>query len=217
MRKIPLPDGAKLYLYTEALTVSASGAMSNAAEAVVTATNTLAAADIVVIDSDDYPELSGRVARVKTAAAESVTLAGVNTSDTEEFPPGGTVSLIKLVTAEWQRLPYVPTFVLSGGDVKTGTSSYLDVKRDREFSTGRNPRRLQYTISWKEDGSARAALKAADGKLSVHRLSFKDGSASYYVGELDYDDTPSTEKGTEQATTSTILLTGDPSTLSKAA
>jgi hypothetical protein len=30
---------------------------------------------------------------------------------------------------------------------------------------------------------------------SVHRLDFKDGSASYYVGELAYDDTPSTEKG----------------------
>lgn len=35
MRKVPLPDGAKLYLYTAALTALAAGAMPNAAHAVV--------------------------------------------------------------------------------------------------------------------------------------------------------------------------------------
>lgn len=84
---------------------------------------------------------------------------------------------------------YVPTFGLTGGDIKTGSSSYLDIPDDQEFSLGRNARRLEYTNSWKQDGAARAALKASDGMESVHRLDFKDGSASYYVGELTYDDT----------------------------
>ena len=217
MRKVPLPDGAKLYLYTAALTAMAAGAISNAAEAVVTVANTLAVKDVVVIASEDYPELEGRVARVKTAAADSVTLEGVDTSNLEKFSPGGKVSLIPLDADEWQRLPYVPTFGLTGGDIKTGTSSYLDVDDDQEFRAGRNARRLEYTISWKQDGVARAALQASDGLESVHRLQFKDGSVSYYVGELAYDDVPSTEKGNEQTTKSTVLLRGAPTNLAKAA
>lgn len=217
MRKVPLPDGSKLYLYTAALTALAAGAISNAAEAVVTVANTLAVKDVVVIASEDYPELEGRVARIKTAATDSVTLEGVDTSNLEKFAPGGQVSLIPLDADEWQRLPYVPSFALSGGELKTGSSSYLDVEDEQEFSQGRSARRLEYTISWKQDGVARAALQASDGLESVHRLQFKDGSVSYYVGELAYDDVPSTEKGAEQATKSTVLLRGAPTNLPKAA
>ena len=217
MRKVPLPDGAILSLYAAALTAMAAGAISNAQHAVVTVANTLAVKAVVLIDSDDYPELNGRVARIKAATAAEVTLDGVDTSNLDKFAPGGKVSLIELVPAEWQRLPYVPTFALSGGDIKTGTSSYLDVPDDQEFSTGRNARRLEYTNSWKQDGVARAALKASDGLESVHRLDFKDGSASYYVGELAYDDVPSTEKGAEMTTKSTVLLRGAPTNLPKAA
>ncbi|GGH62143.1 hypothetical protein GCM10010975_26540 [Comamonas phosphati] len=216
MRKVPLPDGAKLSLYTAALTVTVTGLVSNAQNAVVTADNALEVGDIVVIDSDDYPKLMGRVARVKVATALAVTLDGVDTSNLEKFSPGGKASLIKLVAEDWQRLPYVPSFGLTGGDVKTGTSEYLD-EDDQEFSRGRNARRLEYTISWKEDGAARAALNAANEMETVHRLQFRDGSTSYYVGELFYDDVPGTEKGTEQATKSTVLLRGAPTNLGKAA
>lgn len=217
MRKVPLPDGAKLSLYTAVLTALTAGEMSNAAHAVVTVANALQVKDVVVITSEDYPELEGYVARVKAVTDDSVTLDGVDTSDLTKYPPGGAVSLIPLVGDDWQRLPYVPSFGLTGGDIKTGTSSYLDVEVEQEYSQGRSARRLEYTISWKQDGAARAALQAADGDLTVHRLQFKDGSVSYYVGELAYDDVPSTEKGSEQATKSTVLLRGAPTTLSKAA
>lgn len=216
MRKVPLPDGAKLFLYTAALNATINGAASNAANMVVTAANTLAVKDLVVIDSDDYPELTGRVARVTAATVDAVTLGGIDTSSAEKFPPGGTVRLIVLDEDEWQRLPYVPAFGLSGGELNTSSTSYLDFDNDQEFRTGRSARRLEYSISWKGDGAARAALLAGDGLESVHRLLFKDGTASYYVGELHYDDVPSTEKGVEQTTTSTVLLTGAPSNLAKA-
>ena len=216
MRKVPLPDGAILSLYTAALTALPAGAVSNAQHAVVTTTNTLAAKAVVLIDSDDYPELNGRVARVKVATGTEVTLDGVDTSNTDKFSPGGEVALIELVPAEWQRLPYVPSFALSGGELKKGTSEYLDAD-DREFRRGRAARSLEYAISWKGDGAARAALQAANGDLTVHRLALTDGSISYYVGELDYDDVPSTEKGNEMTTKSTVLLAGAPINLSKVA
>lgn len=208
MRKVPLPDGAKLYLATALGSALAFGTASNAANAVVTVENSLKANDLVILDSEDWPELTGLVACVKTATAQAVTLDGVDTSNTVKFPAGGKLSLIPLPDdAGFQRLPYVPTFALSGGELQTGNTSYLDVEESSEFKTGRSARRLQYTISWKGDGVARAALKAANGQdPSVHKLVYRDGSASYYVGELDYDDAASTEKGQEQVTTSTVLL-----------
>lgn len=217
MRKVPLPDGAILALFTAALAATDAGTISNAQNAVVSVTNNLEVKDVVVIDSEDYPELNARVARVKVATGTEVTLDGVDTTDTSKYTPGGKVSLIKLGATDWQRLPYVPSFALSGGELKTGSASYLDVEAEQEFNQGRGARRLEYTISWKEDGTARAAMQAADGGLTVHRLSFKDGSVSYYVGELAYDDVPSTEKGNEMVTKSTVLLSGAPVNLSKAA
>lgn len=53
----------------------------------MTVTNTLAVNAVVVIASDDYPELEGRVARTKAVTADSVTLDGVDTLDLENFLP----------------------------------------------------------------------------------------------------------------------------------
>lgn len=216
MRKVPLPDGSKLYLAKTTGIALAFGAASNAVEAVINVANTLKSKDLVVLDSEDWPELTGLVARIKTATSGSVTLEGVNTSDTEKYPTGGKVGMVPLPDPSgFQRLPYVPSFGTSGGELQTGSSNYLDADA-AEYVTGRSPRRLQYSISWSGDGAARATLNAQNGKdFTVHKLVYRNGDATYYVGMLDYDDAPSTEKGQEQATTSTVLLLHAPTFINK--
>ena len=113
------------------------------------------------------------------------------------------------------RLPYVTALGLSGGDLQTGTSEYLDVETAGEYATGRSPRRMEYSISFNADGAGRTALLAADGLFTLHKLVYKNGDATYYAGELHYSDTPSTEKGQEQVTTSTVLLQSAPSFIKK--
>lgn len=49
MRKVPLPDRARLSLYTGALIATITGVASNAANLVVTGANTLTAKALVVI------------------------------------------------------------------------------------------------------------------------------------------------------------------------
>ncbi|WP_230847647.1 phage tail protein [Comamonas testosteroni] len=87
--------------------------MSNAAHAVVTVVNDLQAKAVVVITSEDYPELERRVARVKSARLDSVTLDGVDTSDLTKFPEGGEVSRIPLVADKWQRLAQLSELVVA--------------------------------------------------------------------------------------------------------
>lgn len=216
MRKVPVPDGAKLYVASTMPAAIGTGTASNAASAVVSVNNNIDAGDLVLLDSEDWPELAGRVARVSVATVDSVTLAGVNTSNIEKFPPGGKLTLTQLPQdSDFTRLPYVTTLGLSGGELQTGTSEYLDVETAGEYATGRSPRRMEYSISFKADGAGRAALLAADGGFTLHKLVYKNGDATYYAGELHYSDTPSTEKGQEQVTTSTVLLQSAPSFVKK--
>lgn len=217
MRKIPVPDGAKLYVASVFAAAIGNGEASNAANCVVEIQgHTVTAGKLVLIDSEDWPELAGRVARV-TVAADAITLVGVNTTNTDKFPAGGELTLTLIPEdASFTRLPYVTALGLSGGELQTGTSEYLDVEAAGEYATGRSPRRMEYSVSFKADGAGRAALLSADGKFTVHKLVYKNGDATYYAGELHYNDAASTEKGQEQTTTSTVLLQNAPSFVAKA-
>lgn len=216
MRKVPVPDGARLYVAASMPAAIGTGTASNASSAVVSVANVLAANALVLLDSEDWPELAGRVARVSAADVDSVTLAGIDTSNTEKFPAGGKLTLTQLPQdSAFTRLPYVTALGLSGGDLQTGTSEYLDVETAGEYATGRSPRRMEYSISFNADGAGRTALLAADGLFTLHKLVYKNGDATYYAGELHYSDTPSTEKGKEQVTTSTVLLQSAPSFIKK--
>lgn len=218
MRKIPVPDGAKLYVTATLPAAVGAGTATNATSAVVTiADHGVTSGALVLIDSEDWPELAGRVARV-TVSADAITLQGIDTTNTDKYPAGGQLTLTVLpADTGYTRLPYVTALGVSGGELQTGTSEYLDVETAGEYATGRSPRRMEYSVSFNADGAGRAALLAADGKFTVHKLVYKNGDATYYAGELHYNDTPSTEKGQEQTTTSTVLLQNAPSFVKKAA
>ena len=154
MRKDPVPDGARLYVAASMPAAIGTGTASNASSAVVSVANVLAANALVLLDSEDWPELAGRVARVSAADVASVTLAGIDTSNTEKFPAGGKLTLTQLPQdSAFTRLPYVTALGLSGGDLQTGTSEYLDVETAGEYATGRSPRRMEYSISFNADGA----------------------------------------------------------------
>lgn len=217
MRKIPVPDGAKLYVTTTLPAAAGTGVATNAASAAVTIEDhSIAAGALVLIDSEDWPELAGLVTRV-AVAADTVTLQGVDTTDPEKFPAGGSLTLTVLpADTGYTRLPFVKEIGVTGGDLKTSTSEYMDMP-DAEFATGRAPRRMEYDVGFKADGVARTTLKAGNEKLAVHKLVYKGGDATYYVGELHYDDTATTQKGAEMTTKSVVLLSNAPSYVLKAA
>lgn len=140
MRKIPVPDGAKLYVTATLAAAVGTGTATNAASAVVTIEDHGIASDaLVLIDSEDWPELAGRVARV-TVSANAVTLQGIDTTNTDKYPAGGKLALTVLpADASYTRLPYVTALGVSGGELQTGTSEYLDVETAGEYATGRSP------------------------------------------------------------------------------
>lgn len=105
---------AKAYLPALGSAATATTALSNASECVVTATHSLAAGDYVVMASG-WGLLDQRVARVKSVSGgTSFVLEGVDTSDTSKYPATTGVGTFRKINT-WSTLSQVKGISASGG------------------------------------------------------------------------------------------------------
>lgn len=105
---------AKAYLPALGSAATATTALSNASECVVTATHSLAAGDYVVMASG-WGLLDQRVARVKSVTGTtSFVLEGVDTSDTSKYPATTGVGTFRKIDT-WSTLSQVKGISASGG------------------------------------------------------------------------------------------------------
>ena len=125
-----VPTGTILSLATVFGPVKTVTGVSNATEAVVTATHDYAIGDIVEITSG-WGRLNKRAFRVKSVSTTvSFVLEGGNTVSTEFFPAGSGAGSVRKVTT-WQQISKVMNPSSSGGDPKTITYKFLE--NDTEF------------------------------------------------------------------------------------
>ena len=105
---------AKTYLPTLGSAATATTALSNASECVVTATHSLVVGDYVVMASG-WGLLDQRVARVKSVSGgTSFVLEGVDTSDTSKYPATTGVGTFRKIDT-WSTLSQVKGISASGG------------------------------------------------------------------------------------------------------
>lgn len=105
---------AKAYLPALGSAATATTALSNASECVVTATHSLVAGDYVVMASG-WGLLDQRVARVKSVSTTvSFVLEGVDTSDTNKYPATTGVGTFRKINT-WSTLSQVKGISASGG------------------------------------------------------------------------------------------------------
>lgn len=125
------PSGSTFQLYTSLAAAKAVTAISNAAEAVVSAVaHGYANGEVIYIESG-WGQLNRRAFRIKSVTTDSFVLEGANTTNTGTYPTGsGAGNAYKAMT------PVQVTQVLasnsSGGEPKTIPYKYLD--SDVEFS-----------------------------------------------------------------------------------
>jgi hypothetical protein len=105
---------AKAYLPALGSAATATTALSNASECVVTATHSLVVGDYVVMASG-WGLLDQRVARVKSVSGGiSFVLEGVDTSDTSKYPATTGVGTFRKINT-WSTLSQVKGISASGG------------------------------------------------------------------------------------------------------
>ncbi len=192
---VSLPNGIVLALataYASALTVSAA---SNASEAVLTVTNSLANGDFVEFTSG-WSRANLRIFRVKSVSGTTVTLEGLDTTSTTLFPTGSGIGSIRKINT-WTQITQILEFTSSGGDPQYQTYSFLEQDFDTQIPTTTSAQSLSMTIADDATLAGYQALRNAALTRAVTGLkgNMPQGGVILYNGIVAFDETPTMSKG----------------------
>lgn len=179
-----LPTGARIAVATALGASKAIDAITNATEAVVTATgHGLQAGDIIIVFSG-WGRLNGRVQRVKSVTdTNSFVLEGksANTSNTKLFTPGGGAGhFVKANT--WVDVVQILNNTTSGGEPKKVTYRYLESENEQEINDGFTPvsRQLEIDADAIDTPGYEALVELTEtGADTIQRVTLRNGSVSY--------------------------------------
>ncbi|MDN4040195.1 phage tail tube protein [Massilia sp. YIM B02443] len=181
-------------------------AITNANEAVASATNTFAAGEYVEY-TGGWSAANGRVFRLKAASGTTFTLEGLDTTDTSLFPAGQGTGTVRKITT-WVPVTGVVGAEVSGGDGKTVEVPLLDSNMPVMLPDGFSATTVTLTTADDKSLPHHAALKAvSDGvKLTCLRGTLPNGGVLLYAGYCSFNESPSLAKGSVMAVKSIFSL-----------
>ncbi|WP_375577104.1 phage tail tube protein [Paracidovorax oryzae] len=177
-----LPKGATFSIATGFDNAVPVTAISNASEAIVTATgHGLQDGDIIELLTG-WTKLNRRIFKVDQLSTTTFALVGVDTSSTASFPPGSSVGSFRKITA-WTQVPKVMNPQTSGGEPKPVTYEFIEDENEYQINNGFSA--TGYTIEIDDDietpGYA-AVLKASDEQTeTVLRILMKGNKNPTYM------------------------------------
>jgi hypothetical protein len=141
---ITLPNGAIISLAATYASSAPFTAITNAAAAVVSATNTLAVGDYVELISG-WSRLSGKIVRVSAATASSFTLEGYDTTLTSIYPVGGGAGAFRKVLT-WTQLSQILSSSSSGGEQQFLEYQLLEGDSQKRIPTVKSAAGLTFSV-----------------------------------------------------------------------
>ncbi|HGM9963763.1 TPA: phage tail protein [Providencia stuartii] len=150
------------------------------------------AGDIVQVISG-WKRMSG-VYRVKAAVETSVTLEGVDTTDTERFPAGGGKGTLKTIQ-EWEVMPQVMTLSTEGGEQQTQEIQFLEDEQAETIDTYKSGIVQVYTFAHDAQLPIRKLLMKLDDTKQLTAIRFynkRAGEDRYYSASVSFQRVPNT-------------------------
>jgi hypothetical protein len=180
-------------------TASSMTALTNAANAVATlaAGHGVAVGDFVEITSG-WGLINGRIARVSAVATNDVTLEGINTTSTTNYPAGQGVGSIRRITA-WTNLSQITSGLsVSGGEQQFADVTEITDRTQQQIPTTRSPIVVELpvyddpSLSWTP--TVRAASDSA--VATAVRMIYPNGSRLVGNAYWSLGDVPTIEDST---------------------
>lgn len=136
-------------------------AISNASEAVagLAAGHAVVAGEFVELTSG-WDLLNGRITRVKTVVSNDITLEGINTTSTTNYPTGTGTGTIRRITA-WTTIAQVQSFDTAGGDLNFADITTITDKTQKQIPTTRSAQTFNLTIFDDAATAGQIAVQAA--------------------------------------------------------
>jgi hypothetical protein len=209
---VRLPNGAVFSIASAYSAPKIVSALTNAKPPVAASTaHGLINADVVEVASG-WSNIDGRVARVSGSTTDSLSLEGLDTTDTTKFPAGTGTGTVRKVST-WQQISQVLDSTSSGGQQQFYNYSFLEDSGDeKQIPTIRSARSIALTIA-DDDSLPQYALLAAaneDRLPRAIRFQLPSGSVIYFRAYVAFSEMPTTTKNQAMALTVTLSLTGEP-------
>jgi len=206
-----LPDGSKLFLGVAFSAPIAVTAISNADPAVATAAAHGLTANTPLIFTSGWEDADARVYRVEDPTTNNFELAGLDSTDTTLYTPGGGTGTVRAVTG-WQEIQQVLNPSTSGGEQQFATVEPLAKRNAIQLPTNFSPMTLTIPIGDDPTLPGYLALKAASDKRELRplRIQKPNGATNYFYGYVSLNEVPSLTKGQVDTVTATFALQGLP-------
>ena len=190
------PDGSRYYLGTAQGSAITASAVSNANPAVVTAAaHGLTDGDFVVVTSS-WQAIDGMLIRVENSDTGTFELGGVDSTDTDKFPTGVTLSVKKVTT--WLEIPKIMNPTSSGGEQQFATWQYLAERIQRQKPTVKNAKSIGMEVAYDDTHPTHyTELIKADETADAYpiRVDLPSGTKMAYSMYIGFDADPSKTQG----------------------
>lgn len=166
-------------------------AITNASSAVATLAggHSVVVGDFLEITSG-WSLLTGRIARVSAVSTNDVTLEGINTSNTTNYPTGTGTGSIRRITA-WTSISQITSGISSsGGDQQFADVTTLQDRNQRQIPTRRSPVTLTLPVFADESLAWVSTVRAASESATATavRLVYPNGSRTVANGYWSMSD-----------------------------
>ena len=183
--------------------------MTNAKPAVATADSsgfTASQGDILVLRSN-WADANDRVFRASAASGSSVTLEGLDTTNTDRYQTGGGFGSI-LVVDEWVQLSQVREVSKTGGDQNFFQWQYLEDRsgQQKQRPTFKAAKSMTVTLDYDPALAWYESLDEMDavGDAVVLRALLPNGAKLFYYVHPSFDADPSLTMNENMANTATF-------------
>lgn len=193
----------------------AMSAITNASEAVATLAggHSVGVGDFLEMTSG-WGRLDKRLVRVKTVATNDVTLEGVNTTSTVNYPAGAGTGSVRRVNAATglTNLSQIKLISASGGDLAFEDITAVDDVIAKQLPTIRSPVQMQLTCFDDPSLAWFTTLTAADdaGTPVGFRMAFPNGSKLFFNAYVSVARVPIIEANASLKTAISLAFAADP-------
>ncbi|NWE68942.1 phage tail protein [Pseudomonas gingeri] len=206
-----IPNGGTFQHAATYAAALAFATITNATEAVATVVGgTLVAGDIVLLTSG-WSKLDSKVVRVKAATATAITLDGIDTTDTQAFPPaGGAGTMRKVLT--WVQIPQISDVAFSGGEQNYLDVVFLEDDQGKQIPTDKSAASMVLTLADDPAQDFNKVLMKADAGKQVEaaRLNLPGNDMLLYGTYTSFSKQPAVSRNNLLTRTVSLALQSEP-------
>lgn len=205
------PEGSKVYFSTTFASAKTVTAATNANPSVLTSVAHGYADNDELLFTSGWEDATDAVFKADQLTADTLSLLGLNTTDTNFFAAGsGTGTLQKVST--WVEVPQVLGVSTSGGDARFTTVDLLAKRNSINVPTGFNAASMTLTLAHDPaNANYQSMLTVARGLQKVaFKLVLSGGAVMYGYGYMSVSEAPQLNRNQVNQVQAAITFLGRP-------